>query len=372
MARIQQDQPQASLILVSTCGTIRDAVEMMRLGARGFVEWADHARLIDLVRQELEARSSAHLSTNALTTQARCQNILDEQVELICRYDADFRLTFVNRAYSAWWGQPPEVLIGTLLISHIPESDREQTVAHVKALNRDHATITALHRTTKPGGTEHIIEWTDRALFDESGRFLEYQGVGRDVTEREHQAAQLKALMTDLERQRNQLDSLLDTIQEAIFAVSLPDRQLLYASASVDKILGRSLHWVLENPDNFRQMVHPDDYERAVEAMRTCLREGYAELDLRIIWPDGQVRWLQRQAWLSFDNTGNPIQVIDAARDITVRKQAELALQRYARRLEILHEIDLGLIQGASIPDLLNTTCARLSTLFECEEAVLF
>ncbi len=52
-------------------------------------------------------------------------------------------------------------------------------------------------------------------------------------------------------------------------------------------------------------------------------------------------------------------------------KQAEASLQRYAQRMEILHQIDLGLIQGGSIQTLVEATLKHLRELIPCQRANL-
>jgi C4-dicarboxylate-specific signal transduction histidine kinase len=42
------------------------------------------------------------------------------------------------------------------------------------------------HEVLAPGGEARWQQWRDRAIFDDHGRVVEYQAVGRDVTERKH------------------------------------------------------------------------------------------------------------------------------------------------------------------------------------------
>src|SRR5258708_5173214 len=55
--------------------------------------------------------------------------------------------------------------------------------------------------------------------------------------------------------------------------------------------------------------------------------------------------------------------------DITERKRSEMSLKRYAQRMEILHQIDLGLIQGGSIQALVEVTLKHLRQLVPCQRA---
>jgi len=128
--------------------------------------------------------------------------------------------------------------------------------------------------------------------------------------------------------QTEHLTEILNTMQDAIMAFSLPDRQLLFASASVEVVLGYPIEAFRNDAQFFRRVVHPDDLPLILDAMQQCRRDGFVELAHRIILPDGQVRWVQRRAWVNFDAEGRPVRVIDTARDITAQKQAEAALLR--------------------------------------------
>lgn len=131
-----------------------------------------------------------------------------------------------------------------------------------------------------------------------------------------------------------QLARILNTMEDALMAMSIPDRRLLYASASFERVYGYPSTDFINDSTLFQRVIHPDDLEKAVAAMMQCVREGYAEIDFRIIHPDGQVAWLHRRAWIVCDATGKPIQIIDTATDITRYKEAEAALQAANELLE--------------------------------------
>lgn len=124
-------------------------------------------------------------------SEKRYRRVVEEQTELICRYDADFKVTFANRAYAEVWGETPEGVVGMSILEKIPEAQREHAIAHVRALTLENRVATSIHETVLPSGEVRVVEWTDRAIFDKAGELIEYQGVGRDVTEREQMVAAL-------------------------------------------------------------------------------------------------------------------------------------------------------------------------------------
>jgi len=87
-------------------------------------------------------------------------------------------------------------------------------------------------------------------------------------------------------------------------------------------------------------LVHPDDRDQLQAEMEQALVEGTtSNHEYRIIRRDnGEVRWIACSATILRDEQGTPIRTIGAHRDITYRKQAEVALQESEKRLRLVHE----------------------------------
>jgi PAS domain S-box-containing protein len=302
--------------------TVDHTVDLMRAGSSGVADWRDSQRVLDLIKAVLDVGSMS-------ASQAIYRSIVDTQTELICRYDADLRLLFVNRAYAEWQGVPDEALIGTRITEKIPAEDRGRATAHIGALTADNPVAVSIHSTVLPDGSIRTVEWMDRAIFNTAGQLIEYQGVGRDVTEREERAKELATY-------RAHFDGVLETMQDALMSISLPDRHVIFVSHAFEEVLGYSPERFIKDRDFFQQIVHPDDLEHATQAMQTCLTEGFVELDHRIIWPDGQIRWIHRRAWINYDEGGQPTRVNDSSRDITARKKVEEALRSSDAHLKSL------------------------------------
>ncbi|HUN06757.1 MAG TPA: PAS domain S-box protein [Aggregatilineales bacterium] len=137
---------------------------------------------------------------------------------------------------------------------------------------------------------------------------------------------------------REYLNDILDMSQDSIVSISLPDRTLLYVTNAFAQIFGYSIKDFLNDAQFFQKVVHPDDLELATKAMQECLEKGFVDLEHRIIWPNGQIRWIHRRAWVSYDKNKHPVRVNDSARDITVRKETELALRASEEKYRTLIE----------------------------------
>ena len=204
-----------------------------------------------------------------------------------------------------------------------------------------HEEVCALHAVLLRGevyrGTTHsyhkqgmplTLQWSITPLVDQQATVTHFVAIIRDITAQEQQVAQLQAAKSDLQAYQASLNGILDTMEDALVSLSLPDQQLIYASASFTQIFGYPLQRFLSEPLFFQQIVHPDDLAITLAARQRVLQDGFVELVHRIILPDGQVRWLQRRAWMNYNADGRPIRLNDSARDITAQKQADEALRQ--------------------------------------------
>lgn len=117
-------------------------------------------------------------------SEARYRGVVEDQTELICRFLPGGIYTFVNGAYCRYFNTTPEQLIGRSFWSYIPAEWHEICVAALETITPDHPVATIEHEVLAPGGEVRWQQWRDRGLFDAHGRIVEYQSVGRDITDR--------------------------------------------------------------------------------------------------------------------------------------------------------------------------------------------
>jgi PAS domain S-box-containing protein len=146
------------------------------------------------LKQRISEREDAEQALRQ--SEARYRGIVEDQTELICRLLPDGTYSFVNGAYCRYFHQTPDQLLGRSLWSLIPAEAHPKVRGHLAAITPDHPVATIEHEVIAPGGHIRWQQWTDRAFFDQHGQVVEYQSVGRDITERkraEEQKLQLEA-----------------------------------------------------------------------------------------------------------------------------------------------------------------------------------
>jgi two-component system CheB/CheR fusion protein len=108
--------------------------------------------------------------------------------------------------------------------------------------------------------------------------------------------------------------------------------------------------------EDFASLVHPDDRERVNAAIQAAVERGGAySSEMRVVWPDGTVRWIATNGKVICDGEGQPARMLGATVDITDRKLAEQALIEADRRKDeflamLAHELrnPLAPIRNAS------------------------
>ncbi|QIK79140.1 PAS domain-containing protein [Sphingomonas piscis] len=83
----------------------------------------------------------------------------------------------------------------------------------------------------------------------------------------------------------------------------------------------------------------PDDMDRVVTGNKDLSADALGYIEYRIRRPDtGQIRWIARRAEAVLDAAQDVVRFAGVIYDITDRKEAELALEAYARNLEVLNQ----------------------------------
>lgn len=241
------------------------------------------------------------------TSEERYRAVVESQQELICRFRPDCTLTFVNEAYCRCFGRTRDELIGTRFLALMPEEEWEGARRHLASLSPS-APIKSYEHPVDAGGAVRWQRWTDRAFFDEAGRIVEYQSVGRDITERKQAEEALRSVN---ERMRVILAGISDcyfTLDQDWRLTEINPHAAAWLGLGARPVIGHTL-WEL-CPDHWDQVLR--------ERLRPALEERLpAQVEVASAIRPGQ--WLEVYAYPAGDGASVFF------RDITERKTAEQA-----------------------------------------------
>jgi PAS domain S-box-containing protein len=145
---------------------------------------------IETIR-DITQRKMAEDALRASEARYRC--VVEDQTELICRFSPDGTFLFVNDAYCRYFGVRKAEIIGRRFSPVIPEEDRPVVTQALASLSMENPVATTVHRIIMPGGSVRWQQWSDRAIFKGCRTPVEYQSVGRDITEEKRAVEALRA-----------------------------------------------------------------------------------------------------------------------------------------------------------------------------------
>ena len=277
----------------------------------------------------------------------RYRSVVNTQSELICRYLPDTTLTFVNDAYCRFWNLTLDELLGRKFIELIPPQARSAVLEQIAALPRGISSHE--HEVTLPNGTVGWQHWINHAIVDSSGRLVELQGVGRDITDRKRAEETIRGLQA-----RN--SAMLRAIPDLMFVIltdgtfvdyHAKDPSLLYVPAS--GFIGNKI----------RDIMPPDLADALMNALDRSSRTDepvVVEYELPV---DGRLRQFETRLVRS----GND-RVLSIVREVTDWKRANERNRELAGRLIASQEAERQRI-GRELHDDLSQKLALLSVSFD-------
>ncbi|MEO9021524.1 MAG: PAS domain S-box protein [Ginsengibacter sp.] len=258
----------------------------------------------------------------------RLKTILQNEPECVKLMDEDGNLLEMNPAGLAMMeADNLEMIKGKKLTSIVNEPYREGFTQLVKNVFNGKAgkmefQITGLKRTERWMET-HAVPFKNA-----DGKIISVLAVSRDITHRklaeENEKRLTKKLLKGAEIAHfgfidwNLITNEMNLSQQANEIFGIKEDQVRSAGF-------------------MREIVFSEDMELVdndLELAKIGLKEH--NLDHRIVWPDGSIRWVNTRAELYRDETGRPVGLYGTVLDITEQKDAELQIKTYNEQLRQL------------------------------------
>ena len=245
------------------------------------------AELDELRREvaDLKGAAAEHLRVEQALqdSERRYRAIVEDQTELICRWSEGRKHTFVNGAYCGFFGQTRDDLLNGPFAPKISAAETEAVAKMLDSLDPVMQPQDFECRLLRVDGEERHTRWTLHAVSDDTGSFLEYQAIARDITEQVTAEAALAA-------SERKYRGIFENTGIGIVAVH-PDGRYVDANEAYAKITGYSVEELLEY--SVADLTHPEDLAESVEEIKALAsgRVDLLELDKRYVRKDGSIVW---------------------------------------------------------------------------------
>jgi PAS domain S-box-containing protein len=328
----------------SPSGDVAAGAVLANRGLAVFAIWITafivHQR--EAVRSSLQAREDSYGA------------LVKTQSELVCRYLPNGVLTFVNDAYWRKFSVNNENLIGRRFIDLIALEGRAEAERVLAELGTGSAPHTYVRRVVTRNNEVSYVQWTRQAILGDDGRIVEYQAVGRDISD-------LKRTETALRRSEELYRTLVQT-QEELICRYLPNGILTFVNDAFCRNTGKTREQLIGR--NFLALLAPGDRPMAEETLAAEADHMAAtSFERRFQNKSGEIRHVQWTRLPICDDRGRLVEFQAVGRDITDLKRAETAL----RESEVLHR---GLLEIS--PDAVIIQCEGKIVLANPAAVTLF
>lgn len=249
---------------------------------------------------------------------------------------------------------PPAKFLGKNMWAILPPALAQRFSEAIARLFDGQEPVFVEYDITVPSG--EVGHFEARLVRCEHDKFL---SIVRDVTEGKRAEGAIHE------------EQLRRKLANAAGAVGVWDWNLVtnevYVDAELKSLLGYEDAEVGNHIDDWRSLVHPDDFDRSVDVQGLIDAVPTGELEQRMRHKDGSIRWFLVRGTVTCDERGVPVRLIGTATDITDRKRAAQALDRaQAELLRASKLATLGEFAGSITHELAQPLTAIIANSQAC------
>lgn len=179
-------------------------------------------RELQALNEELEQRVTER--TRALKeeteqrgkSEARYRALVEAQDDMICRWQPDTTLTYVNAALGEFFGRPPPALVGRRWLTMLEANRQEEARRLLESGAAEPRRVELEFACPSAAGGVRCIHWRSSPIRGTDGRVVEWQTVARDVTDERRITADLRESREEIRRLHRHRDRVQEMHQRLV------------------------------------------------------------------------------------------------------------------------------------------------------------
>jgi PAS domain S-box-containing protein len=173
-----------------------------------------------------------------------------------------------------------------------------------------------------------------------------FQAILRDISER-------KRAEEELNREQQRFMDIVNSVEGIVWEADAETFVFSFVSKQAERILGYPVEEWLEQPTFWKDHLHPEDRDWAVQFCAKATAEKHShDFEYRMIAADGRVVWLRDLVTVVVE-AGHVRRLRGVMVDMTQRKRAESLLAAEKRLLEMI-------ATGVALKEILNALCLAI------------
>lgn len=226
------------------------------------------------------------------------------------------------------------------------------------------------------------ITFSDFAPHDPTFDFL-HQAKQSEINEGElkelikkfnNKSLELKKSNIELSQTKSKLQSIFNEMSNVVWSAKYPDFEMLFVTPSVEALYEINIDQWMTDSNLLKKVIHPDDASVISKVFAQLKKNGFYEVEHRILTPSGKVKWVLNRGKLIYEGNQEPVRLDGVIMDRTAEYSSKETLAQELRLQETLIDIASTYINldTKDLENTINRSLEKMGLFVSADRAYIF